>query len=1087
MKKTLFFCLFLFISANSISQNAFYNTRKILAWRDEVKKLNSLSNNDTTRATARKKRDYLDSITSMVFYYTGENKWETVVKYPAVAELLDFITTQLFDTATMKTAFYARGATRLTNNFLDIEPAFRAIDDAGKELRAYRDSFYWSSVPDSFFRHILHAAIVTIPNVPVSTSTDSTITAVDSTAPITFTTIQITATNQNDYKKELLDVMKQKEQFFLSKRKHNERIIHEAYNRLMKAVQKNKIDLAMALLGEPINMRMLNSREAGISTAVKNSFDNSTTDALNQNQQAIQQLKNFSFPSQSDIIDALAIYLAKRVKQEAVLAFTDQLRKSLKADTLLNVFFPETKRLFMSLPDYDFPRFGTAWRYAISKDFIQLPENFFKSHYPERWFRNDYDYFSDVYQVATLIRKKYTFLEIVEDLQSRLEENGRKDTLRTSALKQFVNITHVVNKELFNNDSTSLYWINADLWMNATDEEFEIFWALVNEKYPRLIEMVKFKKGDTRYDLTLQTAKQLRLWIKKVLGALNKFQANQDELAKATAKNPEKNWEFQVSTYWDNVHDIINVVIDNDLVNQKYKATLAKVDITIDRLFNVYEALQQKNYASAVEETLYMIETFIKVPQGVKQVDWKALFEEKRFRLKDGEAALRGGQSLDDVLSKVQVIKLDTITTNAKALLLSLIEKNVNLNKATMFSTKKSNIDTINAIIERYATKYGHLKGIKLTNNLELIAGSESTFYQDSVKPETSYMASAVWRRILDNDTLRLRVGRHNNYTSQTLMEALAAIRINKDSTTTLATGSDVLNSLIKICNDTALRSLACTTAVNMDTINTLIQQYAKQYEIFKGIGISDKLELQLDNSNPLYEKLVEKHPGSLAAVRKAAAIFQDIISAGNSQELSKVIETYAMAPGSYKLKRRSSFSIDLNAYFGVYAGVEWAKKDSSVNKYSSGAGVFGITAPIGISFSWAGYANDMDEKAGGYTVKRRKKLFSTTYTSASVKRFKGTSHTLSLGIIDIGAVVSYRLSNSDASKPLPDKLRWGQVLSPSLFYRYGIRNTPLTLSGGVQFAPLLRTIGNQNASNTWRASIGIIMDLPLLNFYRPK
>jgi len=1081
MKNTLLLTLLLLMAAQGFSQNAFYNTRKILAWRDEVKKLNNLPNTDTSYLTVRKKKAYLDSITSMVFYYTGEKKWDSIVRYPAVAELLDFITTQLFDTSTMRPAFYARGekATTLRNNFIEIEPAFRKIDDAAKELRAYRDSFYWSSQPDSFFRYIQTIIVVSIPNVPVNSTTDSTIATADTTAPLTYTTIPISAANQNDYKKELQVLMKKKERLFFFKMKEKEKIINQEYNALLKAIQVNKISLSLALQGQTIDVRAMNTRETGLSTSVKNSFDNNTTATLNQNQQAIQQLKNFSFPSQSDIIDALAIYLAKRVKQEAVLAFTDQLRRSLKADTLLNVFFPETKRLFMSLPDYDFPRFGTAWRYAISKDFIQLPDNFFKSHYAERWFGDNYDCFADVYQVATLIRKKYTFLELVEDLQTRQEENGRKDILRTPALKQFVNITHVLNKELFNNDSADLYWINADLWMNATDEEFEIFWALINEKYPRILELIKFKKGDTRFELTLQTAKQLRLWIKRILGALNKFQANQDELAKATAKNPDKNWEFQVSTYWDNVHDIINIVIDNDLVNQKYKATLAKVDITIERLFDVYEAIQQKNYASAVEETLYMIETFVKVPQGIKQVNWQALFNNKSFKLNAKGAAALTGLSLMDTLQKIKVIRMPFIdSSSASTMVQQLIDLNVNYSKATMVSTLAKNIDTINSTIASYAAISKDFEGIAISNNLELILGSSNASYDSLTVIGEGFLTSASWKKIFNNTTHKIK--------GQSLMQALAAIKVYRDADTTKHTANTILNRLITICNDNILRLQACSTLTNMDTIKTLIQKYATQYEIFKGIGISDKLELMLDNANPLYAELVDKHPGAVAVVRKAAAIFQDIISAGNSQELSKVIESYAMAPGSYKVKRRSVFSIDLNAYFGVYGGVEWAKTDSGKNKYSGGAGVFGISAPIGISFSWAGYASDDDTKGGGYTIRKKRKLFGGEY--ASVKRFKGTSHTISIGIIDIGAVVSYRLTNSvDSVKSLPDKLRWGQVLSPSLFYRYGIRNTPLTLCGGVQFAPLLRSIGKQNASNTWRASIGIMMDLPLLNLYRPQ
>ncbi|MES2775415.1 MAG: hypothetical protein V4722_14670 [Bacteroidota bacterium] len=920
MKTKLLLILMVCIAVTGFSQNAFYNTRKILSWRDEVIKLNS---GPITDSTTLKKKAYLDSITSMVFYYTGEKKWDSIIKYTGMAELYHFVTGQLINTSVLKKQFSEVSALGnvLRRDFNEIKSLLDNIDDYSTASRKWSELMYNNSDTSSFNNN--YHPVYSNPGNDTSWA--------------------------RSQPKFILDNWKQALDSFRRERSKADRELNVASKKLAKAIEDNKVALLQALQGRTISFRAdILSTAAGFATSVKTSFDNSTSQALNNNQEAVQRLKNFSFPSQSDIIDALAIYLAKRVKQEAVLAFTDQLRKNLKTDTLLNVFFPETKRLFLSLPDYDFPRFGSAWRYAISKDFIQLPDNFFNSHYAKRWFGDNYPCFNDVYQVATLIRKKYTFLEIVEDLSTRQEESDMHDVLQTDAFKQFVNIAHVINKELFNKEANTLYWLNAELWTNSTREEFNIFWALINEKYPAVLSLIHFstERQDTRYALSLVTEKKIKLWIKRILSALNKFQENQDELYQASLIVQDKNWEFNVATYWSNIHEIVKMVIDNELVSFHYRDLLGKIDITMERLFNVYEAIQHKNYASAVEETLHMIETFVKGAGFITASEWRSILNDTHFKLNSRGEPDDNGVSLPAALQQLTVP--------------------------------------------------GHGSAKQLLDSL---------------------------------------VNAADNRTEPVNMAAIP----------------------------------------NMNIINDLIKKYAAKFEIYRGITLTEKLELLLSNDNPLYVKLVKNNPAAITVIRKAAAIFEDIISTTNSEALSKVIESYALPPGSYKVKRRSAFNIDLNAYFGIYAGVEWAQNGNGKYTWNNSGTVFGLSAPIGVSFSWAGLVSPQTTGVGEITLTRK---------GHKLKRFKGTSHTFSLGIIDIGAVVSYRISNS-ADKPLPEKLKWGQVLSPAINYRYGLKGTPLCLGLGLQYAPLLRSVNGSPYSNTIRLSASLMMDLPMFNLYR--
>ncbi|RYE52854.1 MAG: hypothetical protein EOP48_15570, partial [Sphingobacteriales bacterium] len=78
------------------------------------------------------------------------------------------------------------------------------------------------------------------------------------------------------------------------------------------------------------------------------------------------------------------------------------------------------------------------------------------------------------------------------------------------------------------------------------------------------------------------------------------------------------------------------------------------------------------------------------------------------------------------------------------------------------------------------------------------------------------------------------------------------------------------------------------------------------------------------------------------------SGLLTDVSSAENSEDLAKVIESYALPPGSYRTKRKSNFSFDLNAFTGVFVGAERIEGTDKVGM------VYGITAPVGFAFSWS-------------------------------------------------------------------------------------------------------------------------------------
>lgn len=186
-------------------------------------------------------------------------------------------------------------------------------------------------------------------------------------------------------------------------------------------------------------------------------------------------------------------------------------------------------------------------------------------------------------------------------------------------------------------------------------------------------------------------------------------------------------------------------------------------------------------------------------------------------------------------------------------------------------------------------------------------------------------------------------------------------------------------------------------------------------------INANEILELALEGSNNKISKKLMRYGGFIAAVA----------SSESSDEISSVIEAYALPVGSYIQKRKaSSMNIAFNGYVGIYGAKETLNIDDLQNamllanmeltKYSAG-----ITAPLGIAFS--------------------------------LSILNKSSLTLFPSILDLGAVVSFRFEDS-ITENLPE-FSLQNIIAPGVQASIGIGGTPLVISGGWQNGPLLRKI----------------------------
>lgn len=196
-------------------------------------------------------------------------------------------------------------------------------------------------------------------------------------------------------------------------------------------------------------------------------------------------------------------------------------------------------------------------------------------------------------------------------------------------------------------------------------------------------------------------------------------------------------------------------------------------------------------------------------------------------------------------------------------------------------------------------------------------------------------------------------------------------------------------------------------------------------------------------------------------------------INAENSDEMKEVIKKYIAEPQSYIIKRNSLVSFSISAHPGYYFSLEngsdeFKFRDNNVKLNT------GLTLPIGFELAWAlkGGTNTLNN---GRFVQRN-----------AIESFNGYSLSLFAQLVDLGAILNFRLQDGEAD--LPEEVNFSQIFSPGLTFNVGLKNTPLTIGAGYQYAPKLRKFGQQpEFKNTHRLLVRATWDIPLLNIASKK
>ncbi len=359
-----------------------------------------------------------------------------------------------------------------------------------------------------------------------------------------------------------------------------------------------------------------------ISTLLENSYGLFSKSSEINIQAVISQIESsarssFRIPSQSEVIDALAIYLAGRIKQEAVMWFFETITKSIKSYPLIRDFFPNTCVLLESREVYEIPNLGTQWRYALSKDFLTMPKNVFRSS----WFMNkwpkdklDISYISGACDMAEMLTKHYSFRETIQALYLQ-QPQMQNDKL---VFQDFVNLLYLVNNELVLPDSKDGYrLLRYEDYRNMNREEMELMLSLLDIRYKGVFS--KFLKGmDERFSLENRsgpvTTEKIRQWLGNIQMVVSQIERVRMEYVNKSSNTSEEAVKtfYNYHSIWESFTPLWELFITHDANNSLFNERVLScknIFSIVNKVQEVYGQIDNKNFAGAVQNMLSLIDT----------------------------------------------------------------------------------------------------------------------------------------------------------------------------------------------------------------------------------------------------------------------------------------------------------------------------------------------------------------------------------------------------------------------------------------------------------------------------------------------
>jgi len=249
-----------------------------------------------------------------------------------------------------------------------------------------------------------------------------------------------------------------------------------------------------------------------------------------------------------------------------------------------------------------------------------------------------------------------------------------------------------------------------------------------------------------------------------------------------------------------------------------------------------------------------------------------------------------------------------------------------------------------------------------------------------------------------------------------------------------------------------------------------LYLEYARNIlEIAKNIHNKD-YGLAVANAIETFREVFPKNTEVKKEITRYLTFLHTMATAADSKSMLTAMQSFFLPVQGYRLKRADKFSVTLNSYPGVFVSNENLTISEDIAGRKNAVNL-GFIAPVGLSFNF-GQGECGKEKTN------------MDNPDCSLNVF--------LSVIDLGAIVNFRLTNTDGGLP---EFKWKNLFAPGVFVMVGLRNTPISIGGGAQWGPQLRAIKPAEIeggelipdiiTKSFRVGIVVTVDIPLLRIIR--
>ena len=321
-----------------------------------------------------------------------------------------------------------------------------------------------------------------------------------------------------------------------------------------------------------------------------------------------QVASGFKIPSESDVIMALAQFMANRAKQETMIWFVQNLQKELQHSLLWDVF-PETKKLVEEFDGQSLPDFNETWRLGLSSDFVKLPSNLINGHWlaaksVENGKDKELGKLKKTVQISNhfykLIREKQNYRSIIESFYNLIDDNK---LLQDSQLRKPIALLHVATNEFFNFNDKKVTFLTTEQIKDLSKEELSILGDLIKLKYGTNV----FNDVNSIVSFNVNSLEEEKKSLSKLANFVSDL-SQLDVLSKAASSDTSGAFP----AVWDKMISMLKYVdSDYSSLGDKFESSNFSEIAQIEDLHKVYQHIARKEFKPAAKAALDLVKPLV--------------------------------------------------------------------------------------------------------------------------------------------------------------------------------------------------------------------------------------------------------------------------------------------------------------------------------------------------------------------------------------------------------------------------------------------------------------------------------------------